>query len=144
MHTANVYESSEEQHFWGETHFREAVQLESLMPWRIEPIMERPEWVQMQPPWGRSAWDTGAELADMLRCLGANRNKIISMTNQYAKNNKIPGGHAEKFGHMSPPPADHQSDVQDRANPQARTAKHHDAATIEYSLVMRSPSNSFS
>ena len=62
--------------------------------------------VQMQRPRGCSAWDTGAELADVTRCLNAEMDKIISMTNPYAKKNKIPGGHAEEFGRMFPPPAD--------------------------------------
>ena len=90
-HAVDVAESGEEQELFRANQSESAtVLMETMMPWRVEPIMERPEWTQMQRSWNRCARETCPDLADMMQRLEAKLDTLIALSQQYANKIKMP------------------------------------------------------
>ena len=100
-HAVDVAESGEEQELFRANQSESAtVLMQTMMPWRVEPIMERPERTQMQRSWSRSAGETCPDLADMMQRLEAKMDRLIALSQQYAKKNKMPGDLAADVVHL--------------------------------------------
>ena len=100
-HAVDVAESREEQKLFRANQSESAtVLMQTMMPWRLETIMERLEWTQMQRSWNRSARETCPDLADVMQRLEAKMDRLLALSQQYAKKIKMLGNLAADVVHM--------------------------------------------